>query len=216
MRSIRGRVILLVVAVQLLASAAAVGFALLYVHRALWSSLDSELQARMVALLALVGEAEENPNGLEFDRDQANIPAEDLFYIQDSHGARIAGSSLWLGGRPKDPKALEWGWAFQNGTTPYRAKALIRAPILDQENRKVPQLKVSLFYAMPSRQTEVQFLNAARVSVAVGILILLFSCALTWWAVGRGMRPLTDFASQADLIEPDGPQFSESKGMHTI
>jgi len=45
MRSIRGRVVLLVLAAQLVAAVGAVGLSIWYVHRAVWSSVDSELKA---------------------------------------------------------------------------------------------------------------------------------------------------------------------------
>jgi len=200
-RSIRGRVVFLVMAAQLVAGAGAVGLAIGYVHRALWSNFDAELQLRMVSLLALVGEADENPNRLTFDGDQANIPVGDLFYIQDVDGNPIAGSSAWVGEHLRSAQVPSRGWKIHWGTMAYRAKALIKTPILDQENHQVPPLRVDLFYAMSARRTEQQIDSATRIAIAVGLLSLILSIGSTWWAVGRAMRPLTEFAHRADQIE---------------
>ena len=70
---------------------------------------------------------------------------------------------------------------------------------------------MDVYYAMSASRTEEQIDNATRIAITVGLLSLILSFGSTWWAVGRGMRPLTDFARQADLIEADRPQFEESK-----
>jgi signal transduction histidine kinase len=210
-RSIRGGVVFLVLAAQLLAAASAVGLAIVYVHRALWSSFDSELQVRMVSLLALVGEADERPDGVAFDADEAKIPDGDLFYIEGERGQFVAGSPAWIKVPNRVSIAPTKHWKFHRGEATYRGKALIKTPILDQENHQIPQLRVSLYYAMPADRTEAQIANATRIAIAVGLISLILSFGSTWLAVGRGMRPLLDFAHQADSIEADGSTFVERK-----
>lgn len=212
MRSIRGRVVLLVLAAQLVAAVCAVGLSIWYVHRAIWSSVDSELKARMVSVLALVDDDAKSPDGLTFDRDQINIPKEDLFYIDDVHGELVAGSSSWLTANERREQHEDRAFFFRRGGVIYRAKAQMNATILDQENHQIPQLYVNIYYAMPANRAEAQIANATRIAISVGLLSLLISFGSTWWAVGKGMRPLTDFAHQADLIEADGTQFEEPAG----
>lgn len=212
MCSIRGRVVLLVLAAQLVAAVGAVGLSIWYVHRAVWSSVDSELKARMVSVLALVDDDVKSPDGLTFDGDQVNIPKEDLFYIDDVHGESVAGSSSWLTANKHRGQHEERAFFFRRGGVIYRAKAQMNAAILDQENHQIPQLYVNVYYAMPANRVEAQIANATRIAISVGLLSLLISFGSTWWAVGKGMRPLTDFARQADLIEADGAQFEEPAG----
>ena len=209
-RSIRARVVFLVLAAQLLAATGAVALAVGYVHRALWSSFDSELQARMVSVLALVGEAEEKPDGVTFDGNEANTPKGDLFYIEDTYGQPVAGTSSWIKVTDRTALAAKKHWKFHVGSASYRAKALVKVAILDQENHQVPQIRVNLFYAMPANRTEAQIANATRIAIGVGLLSLILSVGATWQAVGRGMRPLSEFANQADLIEADGAGVEES------
>ena len=189
-RSIRGRVVFLVLAVQLIAAASAVGLAIVYVHRAVWSRFDSELQVRMVSLLVLVGEADERPDGVTFDGDEAKIPEGDLFYIEDEQGQKIAGSSSWINLPDRVSIAPAKRWRFRRGETIYRGKALIGTPILDQENHRTPPIRVSLYYAMPADRTEAQIANATRIAIAAGLISLIVSWGSTWLAVGRGMRGL--------------------------
>ena len=207
MRSIRGRVVLLVLAAQLVAALGAVGLSIWYVHRAVWSSVDSELKARMVSVLALVDDDVKSRDGLTFDGDQVNIPKEDLFYIDDVHGESVAGSSSWLTAAIDRGQQEDRTFFFRRAGVPYRAEARMNAAILDQENHRIPQLYVNVYYAMPVIRAEARIASATRIAISVGLLSLLISFGSTWWAVGEGMRPLTDFAHQADLIEADGAQF---------
>lgn len=212
MRSIRGRVVLLVLAAQLVAAAGAVGLSIWFVHRAVWSSVDSELKARMVSVLALVDDDVKSPDGLTFDEDEVDIPKEDLFCIHDVHDETVAGSSSWLTANKQRGRREDGAFFFRRGGVLYRARAQMNAAILDQENHRIPQLYVNVYYAMPASRAEAQIANATRIAISVGLISLLISFGSTWWAVGKGMRPLTDFAHQADLIEADGSQFEEPAG----
>lgn len=203
---------MLALGAQLLAVSCAVGLSVAYVHRALWLSVDSLLQARMVRLLALVGQDEKNPSALTFDSDQALVPQGDLYYIEDAQGKALAGSSAWIGDRRRFRDAVH-GWNLQRYGHTYRVTALWNVPILDQEDRSIRQLHATLLYAIPAESTERQITNATRIAVLVGALALLLSAGLTWWAVGRGMRPLTEFALRADRIEADNAAFEEPPDM---
>jgi signal transduction histidine kinase len=210
--SIRGRVLALAMLAQFLAMSCAVGFAVWYVHRALWSSLDSELQARAVSLLALVGQADDDPYALDFDANQVNLPSGDLFYVVDPHGRALAGSGSWIGQQAGAQQNARKTWLFKHDGITYRGKALIESPIFDQENMNVPQLRVNLFYAVPATQTQARIAEAMREAVMVGIVSLLVSALLTWWAVGAGMAPLIELASRADKIQAARAEFELPPG----
>ena len=193
---------------QLFAVSCGVGVSVVYIHRSLWSNADALLQSRMVKLLALVGQDDDNPYKLEFDADQANVPTGDLFYVEDDQGHRVAGSSTWLVPIQDHLRTSRETWNWKQHGRAFRAAAMWNAAILDQEDNHIPQLHVTLFYAMPVDGTETQIERASRVAVLAGLLSVLFSALLTWWAVGRGMQPLTDFARYADRIEVDGAEFN--------
>jgi Signal transduction histidine kinase len=198
---------------QIFATACAVSLAVWYMHRALWASVDSELQARAISLLALVGQADDNPYALDFDGNQTSVPKDDMFYIVDPRGGPpLAGASNWVGDLYRITRNPGNVWEFQfNGKT-YRGKALIEAPILDQEDLKVPQLCANLFYAMPVGLTQEQIRQATRTAILVGALVVLVSSFFTWWAVGRGMAPLTELAARADNIQASHAEFDLPPG----
>lgn len=208
MSSIRGRVVTLALGAQLLAITCAVGISVAYIHRSLWANADALLQTRMIRLLALVGEDEDSPGKLEFDIDQANVPPGDLFYIENDQGSWIAGTSTWIEQVQRHLRASGKSWNWKRDGRTFRAAAMWNAAILDQEDNRIPQLHANLFYATPVDGIEAQIERASRVAVLAGLLSVLFSALLTWWAVGRGMRPLTDFARFADQIEVDGAEFN--------
>jgi signal transduction histidine kinase len=193
---------------QLLAISGAVGVSVAYIHRSLWSNADALLQSRMVKLLALVGEDDDNPGKLDFDADQANVPPNDLFYIENEQGHSIAGNSAWIAPIKDHLRASGKAWHWKRQGRAFRAAAMWNVAILDQEDTRIPQLHVTLFYAMPVDSIEGQIDRASRVAVLAGLLSILFSALLTWWAVGRAMRPLTDLARYADQIEVDGAEFN--------
>jgi signal transduction histidine kinase len=76
----------------------------------------------------------------------------------------------------------------------------------------VPQLRVNLFYAVPATQTQARIAEAMREAVMVGIVSLLVSALLTWWAVGTGMAPLIELASRADKIQAARAEFELPPG----
>ena len=199
MSSIRGRVLLLAMLAQLLATSCAVGLAIWYVDRALWTSVDSELQARAVSLLALVGQADDNPYALDFDSNQVNVPQGDLFYIVDPRGRTVAGSSSWITEQNR-PEAHARVWLFKLNGIKYRGKALIETPILDQEDMKVPQLHVNLYYAMPVARTESRIAEAARKAVHGGALVSagLSVAHMVGGGQGHGSADRTRFARRQD------------------
>lgn len=200
---------LLALGAQILAIGCAVGISVAYIHRALWSSADARLQSRMVKLLALVGEDDNNPSRLEFDANQANVPPGDLYYIEDEQGRSIAGSPAWIGPLREQLRKREKPWNRRLDGRKLRVAAMWNAAIFDQEDMHIPQLHATLFYAMPVDGTVTQIARASQVAVLVGLLSVLLSALLTWWAVGRGIEPLTDFARYADRIEVDRTEFSE-------
>jgi signal transduction histidine kinase len=210
--SIRGRVLVLALLAQFLATSCAMGLAVWYVRRALWSSVDSELQARAVSLLALVGQADDDPYALDFDAKQMNLQNGDLFCIVDPHGRTLAGSSSWDPQHSRTEPGSGNSWFFKVDGITYRGKALIGTPILDQEDMNVPQLRVNLFYAMPVERTQARLAEAVRKAVLVGILSLLVSALLTWWAVGKGMAPLIELAYRADNIQAARAEFELPPG----
>lgn len=127
------------------------------------------------------------------------MPPGDLFYIEDAKGEALGGSSAWIGDLGRIRQAGP-AWNLRRDGRTYRVGAQWNVPILDQEDRRIPQLHATV-YAIPAEPTERQITNSTRIAVLVGVLALLLSAGLTWWAVGRGMRPLTEFASRADKIE---------------
>lgn len=210
--SIRGRVLVLALLAQFLATSCAVGAAIWYVQRAIWASVDSELQARAVSLLALVGQDDDNSYALDFDAGQMNVPVGDLYYIADPRGPVLRRSSNWIPDATNAQRNIKGTWNFEYGGIMYRGKALVNAAILDQEDMKVPQLRVNLFYAMPVAEAETRVKEAAREAVLIGLLALTVSAALTWWAVGKGVAPLIELAARADKIEATRAEFDLPQG----
>lgn len=203
--------VLLTLGAQLLAISCAVGVSVAYIHNASWSSADAVLQTRMVRLLALVGEDDANPRLLEFDAGQADVPPGDLFYIETDQGKPVAGNTAWMGDLEEHLRGGR-GWNWKRGGRMFRAAALRNAAILDQEDNHIPQLRATLFYAMPVDGTVAQIQRASRLAVLVGLLSVILSAALTWLAVGRGMQPLTDFVRCADRIDVERGEFTDPLG----
>ncbi len=201
--SIRARVVMLVLAAQFIAISSAVGISIAYIHRALWAGADARLHARMIEMLALVDQNDQDPARLDFDSSQVKAPAEDFYYIEDSRGQFLAGNKDWYASVAGHFPASGKSWEWRAMGRPYHSAALWNAEIIDMEVKSLPRLRVNLFYAMPVDATQHQIDKASRLAALAGLLSVLLSALLTWWAVGRGMAPLTAFAQYADQIQMD-------------
>jgi signal transduction histidine kinase len=203
-RSIRGRILLVLLLAQGLLTAIAATAVVIYTHRQMLNAFDAELHRRMLSTLMMVQIADEQPSGIEFGAQPNTISQEDLYAIWDSHGVVVAAS-------PHSTNVLyrllpaEAAIFLDAHGHPYRGAVWHSVPVQgeadeDGEETKRPPPHIDLAYAMPADTLHGK-LERVVISAVIGSCLFLLSCSLiAWLSVSRGLAPLNELAVQASKI----------------
>ncbi len=99
--SITHRLILTVLLVELLAALSISGAALVYERHVRFRSFDIMLRGRADSLLGAVQDAEDAGDNVMLDGTEVNLPAEDIYQVEDAGGRVLGHSPNWPGTRPR-------------------------------------------------------------------------------------------------------------------
>jgi signal transduction histidine kinase len=202
--SLTGRLIAVVVACQLLLTAALTVTAVVYARAELRTSFDQALEGRATGILALVRYTESNPPGLLFDPSLLPRPTrrtrQDIFEIRGPKGELVA-KSADQGAIPADVVEAKSTFAnFAVGEAPYRAVALRDVSVLDdEESVKVPS-RVTVVYAASLTGMNRQLTHLAFYVAGTSLLLLCAASVVAAFGIRRGLQPLRDLATQASAI----------------
>lgn len=213
--SILARIILAVVACQLLLTAAVTSVSLLYAQAEFRSGFDSTLEGRAIGTLAAVRYTETIPHGLLFDGALLPRPEDpryrDIFEIRGTDGRIVAqseGADALLSSFLSSSAHYQ---DFKMQRVPYRAIALRGVPILDDEDTLLVPLRVTVFYASPLADINRRLQTLAFQIIGASFLLLVAVTALAAWMVRRGLSPLHQLAAAAGLISPRNWDFQPSE-----
>lgn len=204
--SIMRRIILAVVACQLLLTAGVTIVAVLYARRQLRAAFDLSLEGRATSTLALVRYTESDPPGLLFDSSllpRSSDPRHgDIFEIRDADNRVVAQSDGAEAILSDFASSDRRNTILRVGSVPYRGVALRNVTVLDDEDTVRVPSRVTVIYAasfadIGRRLTELVF-YVSRTS----FLLLLAAGALAAWLVRRGLSPLRELAVASDAISP--------------
>ncbi len=217
--SITRRVILIVIACQLLLITGLTAAALLLARSHLRKALDSELEGNAMSILALARYRETHPPQLKFDSDlvpPSPDPAHpDIFEIRLASGAILARSSAFPVDIPRFERVAEFKWLG----VPYRAVTIQNVQVLDMEEDLKERDRVTVIYgeSLLPLQRNLEQLGA---SVAgAGLIMLLISSAFVTWAVRRRLHPLRELAARAAAISVRNWSFhapEEARGVQEL
>jgi len=210
--SLTWRIILSVLACQLLLAAGLALTAVRAARRELFTAFDASLQGRAMSALALVRYSEDKPPTLIFDAALLPPPLDarhhDLYEILTSDGRVLASAKDW--DRPPSPDrftpprrraAVQLPYLnFRMGETPYRAVLLRDATVLDVEEGVPPGEKVTVLYAAPVLEIERRLTALALTIGGASLALLIAAGALAAWSVRKGLLPLHELAAQANEI----------------
>jgi signal transduction histidine kinase len=209
--SITSRLILAVVACQLLLTAGVTTAAVLYARSELRAAFDATLESRAASTLALVRYTESDPPGLLFDPSllpRSSDPRHaDIFQVKAANGQVVAES----------PDAAETLGSFADSSDRYgllrmsrgvyRVVALRGVTVLDDEDSVRVPSRVTVVYAGSTSDIDKR-LRALALGVSGASFVLLL--AATWlaaWMVRRGLAPLKELAISAGDISPSNWDF---------
>jgi signal transduction histidine kinase len=197
--SITHRLIATILLVELLAALAISGAAMLYERHVRFRSFDVMLRGRADSLLGAVQDADDEGDNVMLDGTEANLPAEDIYQVQDARGQVLGHSRNWNG--PNN--------AFLN----IRAGRLLRLSIGGKHYRalRIEGIRVVdpgekgggitrhliIFYGSPVDRVWGEIWEAVGFYAATSLCLLAVSGMLIFWLLNRGLAPLRELAAEA-------------------
>lgn len=213
--SLNRRLIIAVVASQVLLAAGLVLVGTSLSHHYIRSAFDVYIQGRAQSIAALVYYRDDGVPGLLFN-DEKVPPSphhihKDIFVVKSDHGDFERHSP------GADPQLLDQVpvtrrfWDFDIDGEPYRAIILRDVVILDTEaSEPLPLPRLTVFYAAPTMDIDQQMRNLAVAIGVLGFLLLVPTLILALWSIRRALAPLKDLAVAASAISVDRWKFEPS------
>jgi signal transduction histidine kinase len=197
--SITHRLIATILLVELLAALSISGAAMLYERHVRFRSFDVMLRGRADSLLGAVQDADDEGDNVMLDGTEANLPAEDIYQVQDARGQVLGHSRNWNG--PDN--------AFLNiragkllrlsvGGKHYRALRIEGVRVVDPGEKAGGIVRhLIIFYGSPVDRVWGEIWEAVGFYAATSLCLLAVSGMLIFWLLNRGLAPLRELAAQA-------------------
>ncbi len=214
--SLNRRLILAVVASQLLLGAGLVLVGTSFSKHYLRRAFDVFLQGRAESMAALVYYRDDGVPGLLFNN--AKIPPsrhrvhKDLFLVQSDRDNLLRYSPgfdpAMLGRIPANARF----WRFHYKGAPYRAIILRKVGILDtEEGEPLPLPTLTVVYAAPTMDIDQQVSMLGVTIGLVSLLVLIPTLILAVWSIRRALTPLNDLVAAASTVSVDRWSFEPSQ-----
>lgn len=214
--SLNKRLILAVVASQLLLGAGLVLVGTSFSRHYLRKAFDVFLQGRAESVAALVYYRDDGVPGLLFN--DAKIPPsshrihKDLFLVKsDRDNLERHSPGFDLAGFARIPADARF-WHFHYKGAPYRAIVLRNVAILDtEEGEPLPLPTLTVVYAAPTMDIDQQVSMLGVTIGLVSLLVLIPTLILAVWSIRRALTPLNDLVGAAGAISVDRWSFEPSE-----
>jgi signal transduction histidine kinase len=200
--SLTRRLVIILVASQLVLALGLTIVAIAYTRYQLQSAFDVNLEGRALSVAALVYYPDNHNPGLLFDASKVppspHVIHKDIYLIRSDRG----GFEVYKEGYDPAifnniPKSGRF-WDFEVDGEPYRAIILRDVPVLDTESGVPPPLpRLTVIYAAPTMDIP-QGLGALAASIGgASLLVLLPTLLVGSWSVRRRLLPLRELAAEA-------------------
>ena len=207
--SITHRLIVTILMVELLAALSISGAAMLYERHVRFRSFDVMLRGRADSLLGAVQDAEDTQDNVMLDGTEVNLPAEDIYQVEDATGRVLGRSPNWAG-----PVAAVLptrnGKSFRVSVsgTHYRALKIEGLRIVDPGDKGggIPR-RVIIFYGSPTDRVWGEIWEAVGFYAITSLSLLAISGMLIFWLLNRGLAPLRELAAEASGVSVDSWNF---------
>ena len=207
--SITHRLIVTILMVELLAALSISGAAMLYERHVRFRSFDVMLRGRADSLLGAVQDAEDTQDNVMLDGTEVNLPAEDIYQVEDATGRVLGRSPNWAG-----PVAAVLstrnGKSFRVSVsgTHYRAVKIEGLRIVDPGDKGggIPR-RVIIFYGSPTDRVWGEIWEAVGFYAITSVSLLAISGMLIFWLLSRGLAPLRELAAEASGVSVDSWNF---------
>ena len=219
-KSIKGRLIAIVVLSQTLLAAGLLVTGILYTRRQMLSTLDDHIQAHAMSLAALVRYTEDASGNVYFD-DSLLPPSvdpshPDCYQVWTERSGLLTRSVNWPTGFEVLPDGPAH-WSFRSANIGYRGLRLFRVPVLDREEGATfrPQT-LTIVYVSPTARLDQQVRQSGVYIALSSLLLLAVTVPLALWGIRRGLMPLQLFAERAALVSTQNWELSLPEGIQQI
>jgi signal transduction histidine kinase len=207
--SITHRLITTILLLELLAALSISTAAMIYERHQRFHSFDIMLRGRADSLLGAVQDAEDTQDNVMLDGTEVNLPAEDIYQVQDASGRVLGHSPNWTG--PDEglltAKADKFLRVHVNGIR-YRALRIEGLRIVDPGDKGggIPR-RVTIFYGSPTDGVWRDIWRAVGFYAVTSLSLLAVSGCLIFWLLNRGLAPLRELATEAAGVSVDSWNF---------
>jgi len=208
-RSIAFRLIVAVLAVELLSSILVVVLSFGYERHIHFRAFDVMLHGRADSILGAVQDADDPDDNVMLDQADLNIPPDDVYEVYELGGRLLGRSANWQGAGASVPQH-PWGDFSQtilNGHH-YRILRMQGSRTVDPAVKGGTVHQVIVVYGSPTRHVWHVIRSAVEFYAAGSILLLIVTGPLIAWLLHRGLLPLRQLASLASQVSVDSWQFS--------
>jgi signal transduction histidine kinase len=217
-RSIAFRLIGAVLAVELLASLAAIALSLAYEHHAHFRTFDIMLRGRADSVMGAVQDADDPGDNVMLDRADLTVPQDDLWEVFDDRDRLLGRSANW----PADATGLLANTPAQFGPMPdgvltnlrihgHRYRFLLRHGVRtidpSEPGGGTPR-HITILYGMQTGHVWGAIREAVKFYAFGSLLLLLATGPLIAWLLHRGLDPLRQLATLSTRISVDDWQFT--------
>jgi signal transduction histidine kinase len=222
-RSIAFRLIVAVLAVELLSSILVVALSFGYERHFHFHAFDVMLHGRADSVLGAVQDADDPGDNVMLDQADLHIPPEDVYEVWDAAGHLLGQSSnlkdagTWQGSAPSAP-THPFGDIFRstiNGQR-YRVLRIQGTRTVDPGEKGGGKARqVVVVYGSPTSHVWHAIRGAVEFYAAGSIVLLLVTGPLIAWLLHRGLLPLRQLAALASQVSVDSWQFSPPASART-
>jgi len=207
-RSITARLILAVLAVELLSSILVVVFSFGYERHSHFRAFDVLLHGRADSILGAIGETDDKTDNIQLESSVLNPFPDEIYEVYDSAGHLLGRSSNWQGLGfilPKSPRG-EYTNLQVNGHG-YRALRIEGTRLIDPDDHGGKLRTVVIFYGARTEKVWHSIRGTVEFYAAGTLFLLLVTGPLIAWLLHRGLLPLRQLATLAGHVSVDSWQF---------
>jgi signal transduction histidine kinase len=224
-RSIAFRLIVAVLAVELLSAVLVVALSFGYERHIHFRAFDVMLHGRADSILGAVQDAEDPDDHVMLDQNDLRVPPEDIYEVWDEEGKLLGRSPNWPGtanakttetgaekGRPPGPSGAppprgEMLRMDVNGT-PYLVLRMRGSRTVDPGEHGGKLRTVTILYGSPTSHLWHAIRGAVEFYAVGSVVLLLVTGPLIAWLLHRGLLPLRQLAALAARVSVDAWHFS--------
>ena len=208
--SIAFRLIVGVVAAELIAAIAVICLSFGYERHTHFRAFDVMLHGRADSVLGSVQDAEDSADNVMLNKADLHLPPDDIYEVDDANGHLLGRSSNWQGVDKDTAKPSHEGFFdLRVNSHHYHVLCVHGSRIVDPGEPGGGKLRqVTIFYGSPTGRVWKSIRGAVEFYAVGSLLLLLVSGPLIAWLLHRGLLPLRQLAALAALVSVDSWQFS--------